>query len=232
MVIDAETGLLTWTPTANQLGSHAFSILADDGRGGRGGPGGEIQVVATAPNDPPVINSQPRLRARVWAGVRLRDRSCTIPTAIRFPSTWTPVPTGMTVDPSGVVRWQPAAELLGTSSRSRSASKTDAAAVATQEFELKSSRRIPTRRHGGLDAAADRAVGRTYRYDAVAAIRKAIRSSGAWIQAPTGMSIDPLRGTVRWTPAADQTGRNRSWSKSRTCSARPASSRLRSTSAR
>ncbi len=49
-------------------------------------------------------------------------------------------------------------------------------------------------------------VGRTYHYQLAARDPDGDPVIWSLDSAPAGMSIDPARGTIRWTPAADQTG--------------------------
>ncbi len=209
MAIDTQTGLLTWTPTADQLGSHAFSIVASDGRGGRAVQAVSIEVVATAPNDPPVINSQPRLRARVGQvyGYLIEAHD---PNGDPLSYHLDVRPPGMTVDATGVVQWQPASELLGTTQPVSIRVEDGRGGVATQQFDLQvvsqDSNQAPiitsTPPLTGI-------VGRTYQYQSAARDPEGDPMLWSLDTAPAGMSIDPLRGTIRWTPAAEQTGSHR-----------------------
>ena len=59
MTIDAETGAITWTATAEQVGTFQVQIEADDGFGGVAQQQFQIRVYATLPNRPPIIRSVP-----------------------------------------------------------------------------------------------------------------------------------------------------------------------------
>ena len=59
MTVGLPTGVLTWTPTVAQVGSHPVAILVTDGRGGQVTQSFTLPVVAVATNDPPVITSTP-----------------------------------------------------------------------------------------------------------------------------------------------------------------------------
>jgi hypothetical protein len=37
MTIDAVSGLITWTPTAAQVGQHEYRVIVEDGRGAGAG---------------------------------------------------------------------------------------------------------------------------------------------------------------------------------------------------
>jgi RNA polymerase sigma factor (sigma-70 family) len=53
MAVNATTGLVTWTPAANQVGSQHIAIAVSDGRGAATLQSFDLLVVPTAPNDPP-----------------------------------------------------------------------------------------------------------------------------------------------------------------------------------
>ena len=59
MTIGAVTGLVQWTPSVAQTGTHSVSIQVDDGRGGVGTQSYTLSVVGDGPNQPPTITSRP-----------------------------------------------------------------------------------------------------------------------------------------------------------------------------
>ncbi len=64
MTIDANSGVISWTPTAADEGQPMVSVLVNDGLGGQGVQDFAITVGATI-NSPPVINQLPSDQARV-----------------------------------------------------------------------------------------------------------------------------------------------------------------------
>ena len=205
--INPQTGLLTWTPTSGQLGQHTFTVAVSDGRGGEARQAVAIDVVADAPNDPPVITSQPRLRARVGSPygdlIEAHD-----PNGDPLTYHLDAAPAGMTVDDLGIVRWQPSAELRGT--QQPVTVRVDdgrVGGVATQEFVLEvvsqDSNQAPWITSTPVLTGVS---GRTYQYQLTARDPDGDPVMWSLDVAPAGMSIDPLRGTLRWTPAADQIG--------------------------
>src|SRR5262249_48256229 len=98
-------------PTAAQLGSHRVVLTVSDARGATATQSYDLAVVASAPNDPPVITSTPRTtlqlgRAYLYA-VQASDPN-------RDPLTYDldTAPLGMTIDATGLVAWVP---LIGQS---------------------------------------------------------------------------------------------------------------------
>jgi hypothetical protein len=208
MEIDSDTGRFTWTPAADQIGSRAVTIVASDGH-----PDGEarqtfaLEVVATAPNDPPVITSTPRSRARVGQPyVYLADASD--PNGDQLSYHLDTAPAGMMIEAStGVVTWTPASQLQGTSQDVTVRVDDGRGGVDTQAFSLQ----VVSQDTNSAPAVVSTPpltgiVGRTYTYNAAAADPEGDPVVWSLDAAPAGMSIDPLRGTIRWTPAADQPG--------------------------
>ncbi len=59
LAIGATSGLVTWTPTAGQLGIQNVTLEVDDGHGGTAAQAYAINVQQQQGNEPPVIVSQP-----------------------------------------------------------------------------------------------------------------------------------------------------------------------------
>lgn len=105
------SGLVTWTPTMDQLGSHEVSVQVSDGRGGMASQSWSIEVLS--PNSPPTITNTPPPRAAV--GVLYQYPVLTLdpdrdPLAHSLPEH----PAGMVIDPvTGIISWTPTEEQLG-----------------------------------------------------------------------------------------------------------------------
>ncbi|MBD2465964.1 DUF642 domain-containing protein, partial [Oscillatoria sp. FACHB-1407] len=63
----SRSGIIRWTPAANQQGSHVIDVRVTDSRGGESTQTFTIEVGAAAVNRPPVITSSPILRAPTGA---------------------------------------------------------------------------------------------------------------------------------------------------------------------
>ena len=105
--IDPQTGLVSWTPTYQQLGPQNVSLTVADGHGGTATQSFAILVQQEPGNHPPVIISQPVTTA-------VAGQTYTYPVKAIDPDndpltySLTTAPTGMTIDPqSGVVDWSP-----------------------------------------------------------------------------------------------------------------------------
>src|SRR5262249_29786520 len=88
--IDANTGLITWTPAANQLGLHTVTIKASDGKEGFAYQSFQIQVEQKKGNSPPVIVSDPRRNFMIPAEIgtgpnHLSSKGLVNPTVLQVP---------------------------------------------------------------------------------------------------------------------------------------------------
>ncbi len=114
MTIDAATGVLTWTPTAAQLGNFPVSVQVSDGRGGSATQSFTVVSVANRPNRPPVFTSAAVVDVELGTTYRY-DANAADPDA--DPLTFAlgaGAPAGMTIDAAtGVIVWTPAASQLG-----------------------------------------------------------------------------------------------------------------------
>ncbi|TWU37529.1 tRNA nuclease WapA precursor [Novipirellula aureliae] len=200
---------LTWTPTADQVGSHNVEIVVRDGRGGEETQVFELTVAASVANRAPTIDSLPRTSSIVGGAFGY------LPVANDADGdalTWslTTKPTGMTIDPAtGVIAWTPAGNQVGEHPVTLVASDSHGG-TATQQFTLS----IGTQLENSLPMitsnppiAASRDSG--YRYDVVATDADHDLLRYSLDVAPRGMSIDPAAGMIRWQPDAQQFGENR-----------------------
>ena len=204
MAIDPATGLLTWTPAIDQVAVHDITVVASDGEL-EDSQAFTLEVLADAPNDPPHISSTPRARTRLGSQY-IYAVEATDPNADPLSYHLDSPPQGMTIDGEGVVRWQPTVGQLGDNpvnvrvEDGRGGVDTQSFTLTVVTTDTNTAPRITS------NPPTTGLVGRTYKYDLVA--RDAEDDPVVWTldTAPSGMSIDPLRGTLRWTPTAEQTG--------------------------
>src|SRR5262249_35369745 len=112
MVVDPATGLIVWTPGADQAGDQPVILPAPDGRG-RVDPA-SFQVTVPSFNTAPVITSHPAGPASVGYPyqylVRAQDADVD---AISF--RLADPPTGMIIDAvTGLLTWTPTADQVGS----------------------------------------------------------------------------------------------------------------------
>jgi hypothetical protein len=117
VAVNATTGLVTWTPTATQLGTNSFTVKTSDGKGGDTKLEVPLQVIEAIPNRPPDITSNPRTTARPSSSYFYK-LAATDPDGNPITFTLVSKPVGMTVDSEGLVSGIP------------TASQTDAQAVS------------------------------------------------------------------------------------------------------
>jgi sugar lactone lactonase YvrE len=113
LAVDANTGRVTWTPTAADIGTHAVVLRASDGRGGVAEQRYVLGVIDPPPNRPPVFTSVPVVSGAVSAAysypATARDED-------GDPLTFAvgAGPAGLAIDPTmGVVTWTPTADQVG-----------------------------------------------------------------------------------------------------------------------
>ena len=105
--IDPQTGLVSWTPTSQQLGPQNVSLTVADGQGGTATQSFTILVQQEPGNHPPVIISQPVTTA-------VAGQTYTYPVKAVDPDddpltyVLDAAPAGMTIDPAtGLISWPP-----------------------------------------------------------------------------------------------------------------------------
>ncbi len=141
MTIDAVSGLLSWTPTAAQLGLNDVAIRVDDGNGAFATQTFSINVISAVPNSPPQINSVPVVTATVGFNYEYTVIASDVDNdTLSFSLTVAPV--GMTIDAaSGVISWVPEASQVGSQSVVVRAS--DAESFVEQSFPVNVTAELP-----------------------------------------------------------------------------------------
>jgi RHS repeat-associated protein len=205
MTIDPATGLVSWTPTAAQVGSPHVAITASDNRGGATTQSFDLPTVATAPNDPPAITSTPRFSVRI-GDTYLYQVAASDPNGDPLTFSLTTAPAGMSISPAGLVTWVPAAAQLGPNPVTVRVAD-GRGGFATQGFTVQvttqTTNRPPNITSNPPGAAT---VGRLYAYNLAGSDPDGDPIGWSLDTAPAGMSVDAELGTLRWTPTADQLG--------------------------
>ncbi|MBE9061400.1 putative Ig domain-containing protein [cf. Phormidesmis sp. LEGE 11477] len=205
MVIEPATGKIAWKPSAEQLGSYDVIVKVHDGRGGI-----DLQAFTLAVetnNEAPIITSPPALTAIINLPYEYRVRAQDADGEVvgyRLQN----APEGMTIDEAtGVVRWMPAVEQLGSAvveviaidnRGAETQQQFTVGVVATAENEISevtSSPRTSIR------------VNTQYLYQIAAEDPNGDPLSYRVVEGPEGMAVDE-EGLVSWTPSVEQQGVN------------------------
>ncbi|QDV25752.1 FG-GAP-like repeat-containing protein [Aureliella helgolandensis] len=111
MSIDAATGLVSWTPTADQTGKHVVTLIATDAGGASAVESFEFDVLAQ--NSAPVINSTSPADVSA-GGVFKYDVLVSDADLDQLAYELTDAPVGAQVDSFGRIRWQTEVSLIGS----------------------------------------------------------------------------------------------------------------------
>lgn len=203
MSINASTGLVTYTPSAAQLGLQAVTIHVSDGQGGIATQSYSVNVVASAANHPPTITSAPRTATGIGREYLYQVAATDLdpdPLVFTLPT----APAGMTIDADGLVRWRPAANQLGSNAVSIRVDD-GRGGVVTQDYTIVVSDQVANKAPQIVSTPVTAArVGQLYAYDAVANDPDGDPIVWDLVTAPEGMSVNPNLGTLRWTPVDNQ----------------------------
>lgn len=208
MVIDAASGLFRWTPTDTQVGQATATIVVTDAQGAEATQQLLITVAATSTNNDPVIVSSPRLRTGLQHPylyqVEARD-----PDADPLTYSLSAAPAGMSIDTDGLIQWQPQPDQVGIQNVSLQVTDGRGGSVA-QDFSIEAiSQPVNSAPVITSQPPKTATVSEAFAYDATATDADHDPLIWSLDQAPAGMSIHPLLGTIRWTPALDQRGLQR-----------------------
>jgi RHS repeat-associated protein len=216
VTIDAQTGILQWTPTASQVdGAYRYgdfkelvapwqlTVKVSDGKGGESYQSLNLIVDPAQANRPPTIESQPRTQARINQGytydIQAKDLDGD---ALTY--TLVKAPPGMTVN-NGIVSWLPTAEQSGVQEVSLRVS--DGTATVEQSWTIYAAHHLvnyaPTI---SSSPSLVTNVGDLYEYDLKGADPDNDVIVWSLTQAPLGMVLDAQTGALRWQPTNDQIG--------------------------
>jgi len=107
LIVDGDTGEVSWTPGAGQLGLNSVTLLVEDGRGGRTEQSFEILTGSQRNNHAPLILSSPQTEAIVNLQYTYQLNAIDPDgDALSYSLIW--APTGMSIDPvNGLLTWEP-----------------------------------------------------------------------------------------------------------------------------
>jgi large repetitive protein len=205
-IIDAETGLLRWTPAASQIGSHAFTVLVDDNAGGVTQHSFTLDVISDAPSTLPFTIQSPRNNASLLTPYLSRVTgvdSSGQPLTVSLLSG----PDGLTLDAGGFIQWSPTAAQLGVQSLSvRFTSASGSSEEHTYSISVRQTIGNSAPQIQSAPSTLFAVAGQLYAYDVVVTDTDNDALSFELVAAPAGMSIHPQLGTLRWLPTLDQLG--------------------------
>lgn len=203
MTVDPVAGLVSWTPTAGDIGSHPVEIMVDDLRGWQVVQGYTLTVSLTGDNEPPEITSTPAFAAA--AGFTYTYQVVAEdPNGDALTYSLDEKPAGMTIDPvSGLVTWMTSD--LDTGDHTVTVRATDPFfAWTSQSYMLRVYvNTAPTILSNPVTNAI---VSFPYSYHVTAFDPDEAGLSFTLSVAPERMTIDSGTGEIDWTPTADQVG--------------------------
>jgi hypothetical protein len=105
MVVNRDMGLISWTPTATQIGTQTIDVLVTDTQGAVSTQTYNLVVGNTPINQAPTISSQPKFSADINAKYQYQVVA-NDPERDSLTYTLTTAPTGMVIDAAtGLITW-------------------------------------------------------------------------------------------------------------------------------
>ena len=191
MTINSVSGIIAWTPLANQVGNHPVEVEASNA------VGSDTQAFTVTVSLAPTITSSPVMAVTVGQSYTYTVTATGTPTPTYALLV---APTGMTIDSvTGVIAWTPLANQVGDHSVEVEAN--NAVGTDTQPFTVEVNV-APT--ITSSPTITKTIVGQSYTYDVEATGTPT--PTYALLIAPTGMTIDPATGIISWIPGIDQIG--------------------------
>ncbi|MCS7468222.1 putative Ig domain-containing protein [Stieleria sp. ICT_E10.1] len=203
--IDTESGLISWTPSAAQIGSHAVTVTVSDGHGHVAVRDIDFVVVPDAPNSPPQFAPVNQLSPRVGTAFRFQLQAID-PDGDSLTYQLLSGPSGLVVAANGTIDWTPSAE---QALEQRVEVRVEDGRGGSDAIELTLLPKPALFNHMPelLSTPPETAVSnRIYAYDLIGYDADGDLLTWSLERAPVGMSLDPIRGTLRWVPQEDQVG--------------------------
>ena len=198
------TGKLIYIPNSSNVGTSNVTVAAVNSLGQITTQTFALNVVAQATNRNPVISSTPAVFARL-AKPYTYVLEASDPDGDPITSALTQAPSGMTMS-NGYVSWTPSAAQYGTNPVTIMVSD-DRGGVVTQNFTINvvsaTENHPPVITSQPFLAAT---TGKPYAYNVTATDPDNDTLGYSLTQSPKGMSINPVLGTLRWTPQVSDLG--------------------------
>lgn len=206
LVIQSRTGLLLWTPSSRQVGTHAIVVVVRDGRGGEIRASWQVEVQNR--NDAPVIVSQPEIRASVGKRYEYQVRAVDPDPQDKLRYVLQQAPSGLVIDAqTGLMQWTPGIADAGQMVNVLVRVFDTQGASDSQLFQIAVS--AENRNPRILSAATLQATeGQLFFYQVRAVDDDGDALRFALLRGPAGMVIGERDGWLRWVPANRDVGQN------------------------
>ncbi|HUF76768.1 MAG TPA: putative Ig domain-containing protein, partial [Longimicrobiales bacterium] len=206
MTVD-ERGRVSWTPAADQVGTHRVSLLVQDGRGGETLQTFEIVVQGGEANLAPVIESVPGGFTLVGAIFRYQVEALDPDgDSIRFALASSPG--GMSMNTAtGLVQWTPAAGAAGTHVVGVEAIDTEGA-VGRQVFELRVRAANAAPRITSPPPSVELKAGQVYQHDVEAEDADGDLLRYELAAGPPAVTVHAITGLVTWITTPSDVGQH------------------------
>jgi Putative Ig domain len=202
MIVNSNTGLITWTPTTLQLGTQIIDVLVTDAQGAVTTQTYNLVVGTTPINQAPTITSTPKFTADINTKYQYQIVA-TDPENQQLTYALTTAPTGMVIDTTtGLITWDN--PTLGTTNIQITATDISGA-VAAQGYTLTGKQNQPPVINSTPKTQVT--IGNTYRYDVIAKDpdNDALTYSLDTAATTAGVTIDKL-GRMTWKPTTSNIG--------------------------
>lgn len=207
MIIDAASGLVTWTPDPAQLGSHTVSISVDDGEGNQATQTYSVTVIEELANQPPVITSAPVTNAEAGSAY-FYDVNATDANGDVLSFSLSVAPAGMTINASsGVISWVPGNGQIGNQPVTVVVIDGQGGNVQ-QSFSILVSEAPQPNRAPVINSVPNTSatLNLPYSYTVLASDPDGDALTYSLAIAPAGLTIDPSSGVVNWLPGSNNVG--------------------------
>ncbi|MCA9192062.1 MAG: hypothetical protein KDB03_09875 [Planctomycetales bacterium] len=204
MSLDALSGTLRWTPTAEQLGTQQVTLRVSDTAGGSTTQTFDVSVRGS--NLPPEISSSPITAAAVGRAYTYRLQASD-PEGRPLTYALANKSGNMSIDASGVVQWTPVDSEIGNVTV-RIRISDDLGAIVEQSYMVVVSAAAPNQPPAITSQPLLVAtVGQTYQYQLTASDSDGDPIRFALLEFPDGMSIDDTSGLIHFTSDQEGVGR-------------------------
>ena len=201
MSVDAQSGLVQWTPTQENLGAARVEIRVDDGKGASTLHSFSLTVLNT--NDKPLITSRPDSVALEDSPYTYALTATDVDLGDTLSYALVSGPEGMKIDSAGVLSWTPLQADVGPHTITIHALD-DSSGIGEQSFLL-TVLQVDDPPQIGSQPDTLSSEDQLYRYALVATDEEGAVLTYTLETAPQGMQIDST-GVLQWTPSGADVG--------------------------